>query len=375
MKLSIGPRAPALPQEGTIRTYTDVGPFVDEWNRLALDAGTPFMTGEWLSAWSNAFGHGRCHWTVLHDGNGSIRAGACLRRTRLGKLASTTNDHGHDWEILARDPQARAELWSALVRDGAGRIQLGGMLEHADGARFVSEELERAGYRVLRLPGPFSPWLTLPASWDELMQNVSSSLRAQVGRRRRMLEREGTVTFRVGGSSATLARDLEIFLALEASGWKGRSGTAITSKASTNRLYREFARGAAAQGWLRLYFLELDGEAIAADYGCALAGTGVFIKTGFNEDHGRLSPGLMLRAEVLRSSIEEGLAGYDFLGQPDSYKTRWTSEVRPRVQIFAYRGIARPGYVYRKTLRPMLKSVRDRMTARPWLTRRHGRSS
>ncbi len=343
-----------------IRSYRELGPLVNDWNRLALLAGTPFMTGEWLSAWCSAFGHGRCGWTVLHDDDGSIRAGACVRRTKLGKLASTTDDYGCDWEILARDERARVELWSALVHEGASHIQLEGMLEHADSARFISEELGRAGYRVVRLAGPLSPWLTLPASWEELIQNASSSLRAQVGRRRRMLEREGAVTFRVGGSLATLERDLEIFLTLESSGWKERSGTAITSKPSTNRLYRDFARGAAAQGWLRLYFLELDGEAIAADYGCAFAGTGVFMKTGFNEDYGRLSPGLVLRAEVLRSSIEEGLAGYDFLGDPDNYKTRWTSEVRPRLRIWAYRRGALPGYVYRKRVRPLLKSVRDR---------------
>jgi hypothetical protein len=347
-----------------IRTYQELGSLADSWNELALQAGTPFMSGEWLSAWCDAFAHGGCGWTVLHDSDGSVRAGACLRRTRPGKLASTTNEHGHDWEILARDDQARAELWSALVQEGADHIRLEGMLEQADSARFVGGWLEDAGYKVVRVQGPCSPWLTLPSRWEDLIGGVSGSLRAQVGRRRRMLEREGVVTFRVGGldgAPAALEADLEIFLALEASGWKGRSGTAITSKASTDRLYREFARSAAARGWLRLYFLELDGEAIAADYGCVFAGTGVFMKTGFNEAHSRLSPGLALRAEVLRSSIEEGLTGYDFLGDPDTYKTRWTAETRPRLRIWAYRRTALPGYAYRKRVRPLLKSARGHM--------------
>jgi hypothetical protein len=38
--------------------------------------------------------------------------------------------------------------------------------------------------------------------------------------------------------------------------------------------------------------------------------------------------------------------------------------VRPRAQIFAYRGAARPGYAYRTTLRPLLKSVRARVSSR-----------
>jgi CelD/BcsL family acetyltransferase involved in cellulose biosynthesis len=342
-----------------IRTYRELGSLADEWNRLALDAGTPFMSHEWLSAWCNAFGDRRCSWIVLHDEDGSIRACTCVQRGRSGKLASATNVHNPDWEVLARDEQARSELWSELVHEGASRIVLQGMRGDKEGTRFVSGELERAGYRAVRIPGPFCPWLPLPSSWEELLEGSSSSLRAQVRRRRRGLEREGAMTFRVSGGPATLEHDLEMFLQLEASGWKGRNGTAILSKPSTHGLYREFARGAAAQGWLRLYFLELDGEVIAADFGCAFAGTGVFLKTGFNEAHGRLSPGLVLRAEVLRSSIEEGLGGYDFLGDPDIYKTRWTSEVRPRLGIWAYRREALPGYLYRKRLRPLLKSARN----------------
>src|SRR4029077_19924260 len=177
-------------------------------------------------------------------------------------------------------------------------------------------------------------------------------------------ENAGSLEFRTVAGGPSLAEDLETFLKLEASGWKAKTGTAILSSPSAERLYREFARDAAAKGWLRLYMLELNGEAIAADYGCAYEGRGVFIKTGFNEDHSRLSPGLVLRAEVLRSSIDEGLRHYDFLGDADIYKTRWTSEVHPRTQVFAYRGAARPGYVYRRTLRPLLKSARDRVTVR-----------
>ncbi len=345
-----------------LRTYRELdGTLVEGWNRLAVDAGTPFMTHEWLSAWCEAFGAEKYGWRVLHDADGSIRAGTCVQRTRSGKLASAINVHSADWEVLAIDEQARGELWRALVGEGANRIELRGMLDGTESARFIAEELHRAGYRTVSVPGPFCPWLTLPSSWEELIEGVKSSLRGQVRRRRRMLEREGAVTFRVSGGPETLERDLEIFLELEGSGWKGRSGTAIVSKPATDSLYRSFARSAARQGWLRLYFLELDGKAIAADFGCGFAGRGVFIKTGFNEDFGRLSPGLVLRAEVLRSSIEEGLRGYDFLGDPDTYKTRWTSEVRPRLGLWAYRREALPGYLYRKRLRPALKAARDRV--------------
>ncbi|HUA75959.1 MAG TPA: GNAT family N-acetyltransferase [Solirubrobacteraceae bacterium] len=336
------------------------GSLAEQWNALALGGGTPFMTYEWLDAWEAAFGDGACERIMLRDAQGGLRACTCIVRAGRGRLASTTNSHSPDWELLAADDASRRELARALITKGAARVQLQGMLQDGPGAAALVDELAAGGYRTVREPGPFCPWLSLPGTWEELSAAISGSLRSQVRRRRKMLEREGELRFRVGGQGAELERDLESFLRIEASGWKGRDGTAILSRPETARLYREFAQAAAERGWLRLYFLELDGATIAADYDCAFGGTSYFMKTGFDERHARLSPGLVLRAEVLRSSIEEGLTGYDFLGEPDTYKTRWTAERRPRLALWAYRREALGGYAYRKRLRPLLKAARDR---------------
>jgi hypothetical protein len=67
-------------------------------------------------------------------------------------------------------------------------------------------------------------------------------------------------------------------------------------------------------------------------------------------------------AEVLHARIREGHVGYDFMGEADRYKRRWTPVVRPRLKIWAYRGAARPGYLIRKRVRPLYRAVRDRAT-------------
>ena len=77
---------------------------------------------------------------------------------------------------------------------------------------------------------------------------------------------------------------------------------------------------------------------IAGDFGCAFAGGGFLLKTGFDERFARFSPGLVLRGAVLRAAIAEGLRSYDFLGGPDPYKARWASGARPRVAVSGYRG-------------------------------------
>jgi CelD/BcsL family acetyltransferase involved in cellulose biosynthesis len=344
-----------------LRTDAELGMLATQWDELALAAGSPFLTHAWLSAWWDAFGAGEPLWLTLLAEDGALRAGALLQRSG-GRVMAASNVHSGDWGIVAREEQAREELARAIAALGVDRVQLYGLMQREPGTGALREALRGAGYSVAETPGPFCPWLELPASYEELLGSVSASLRSQIKRRRRGLEKQlGEVSCRTVAGGESFDADLETFLRLEASGWKGTSGTAILSAPATERLYRGFAHAAAARGWMRLYVLEAGGEPIAADYGCAFAGCGVFVKTGFDEAHSRLSPGLVLRAEVLRLSIEEGLHGYDFLGEADTYKTRWTQEVRPRTRLYAYRGLARPGYAYRTTLRPLLKSMRDRV--------------
>jgi CelD/BcsL family acetyltransferase involved in cellulose biosynthesis len=339
---------------------SDLGSLASDWDELALQAGSPFLTQAWLSCWWSSFGKGEPLWIVLHESDGSLRAGAFLHREGR-RMESCANVHSGDWNGLARDEKARAELWAAVARQKVNRIRLQALPADEPATGSARQQLERAGYRVVFVPGPFAPHLTLPRSWDELMRMVSGGLRQQVGRRRRALDREGALVYRTVTGGPTLAQDLDAFLKLEASGWKGEAGTAILCGPATERLYRGFADAAARHGWLRLHLLELDGVLIAGSYDCAFAGAGYLLKTSFSEAHARFTPGLVLLAEVLRSSIEEGLGCYEFLGEADRYKTRWTSQRRPRAQLWAYRGIARPGHLYPRALRPLLKSARDKI--------------
>jgi CelD/BcsL family acetyltransferase involved in cellulose biosynthesis len=235
-------------------------------------------------------------------------------------------------------------------------------MHEAAAERLAREVLRPAGYRVVAEHGPESPYLSLPATYDELLASKSGNFRSQLGRRRRGLEREGELVFRTTRGGERLAGDLDTLFRVEGAGWKSAGGTAILSDPRTQRLYRTFAEVAAERGWLRLHLLELDGRAIAADYSCVFAGGEFLLKTGFDEEWGRLSPGLVLRGEVLRQAIEEGLGYYDFLGGPDHYKLRWTEELRVRVTLRAFRGLRGLGpFLYRSRIRPALKAARSRL--------------
>lgn len=345
---------------GELREFMDAR---EEWNGLATAVGSPFLSHEWLRAWWTGFGRGEPTCVLVRAPNGTLTAAALCRRG-TGSLTSATNPESGDWDVLATEEPARRRAWDAIASVGALRVRL----ERLSGAHVGSaaSALRSAGYSVTGARGPLSPWRPLPSSRDELLTSISGNARSQFRRRRRDLAREGKLVLRRGAG----ARDLDIVLRLEGSGWKRREGSAVLSDSRSDALYREFAASAAARGWLRLYLLELDGRPIAADLGCAFAGGGFLLKTGFDESYSRFSPGLVLRGEVLQASIDEGLEHYDFLGGPDSYKLRWGTEVRPRLTLWGYRGLATPTHLYRSRLRGRLGRIRQSFVERRPNTRR-----
>jgi CelD/BcsL family acetyltransferase involved in cellulose biosynthesis len=342
----------------------------EEWNRLAVRAGSPFLTAEWLAAWWSTFGR-RTFALVLRDAEGRLRAGGCWQSRRGGRLLAAANVHSGDWDVVAADDAARAALWEEVVHLGTGHVQLVAVRDGTPGAEAARRALAGGGFGLVQLDVTDSPYLQLAKTWEDVLGSVSRNLRSQLGRRRRALERAGRVRL-VRSSADDLERHLDAFIRVEGSGWKDRSGTAIRSHWRTEQLYREFALRAAHAGWLRLYLLELDGVPIAGDFNCAFAGGWFLLKTGFDERYAELSPGLVLRGEILRASIEEGCRFYDFLGGPDAYKMRWASGVRPRVTLGAFRRAwapllffdAKPLRAYHSRLQPVLASARTWLRAR-----------
>jgi CelD/BcsL family acetyltransferase involved in cellulose biosynthesis len=106
----------------------------------------------------------------------------------------------------------------------------------------------------------------------------------------------------------------------------------------SSRNFHDFHRAAAqrllGRGQLRLSWLELDGAPAAAEYHLAGGGTTYAYQGGvdparLDEEPGRLSSILCLRA-----AIDEGQRVFDFLRGDEPYKAHWRATPRP---TFNYR--------------------------------------
>ena len=283
---------------------------------------------------------------TLFDGSGRLTAAlpVILVRSRLfgipvRELQATANLHSCRFDLIADDPAAAATAFVEYLRQRSDWDLLRLIDSPADGR---AAALLMAAARA-RLPAghwisQHSPYRLLPSSWAEFEDSLHRRFRSSLRRRRRRLAELGELRIEryVGGPE--LAARLEEGFALEACGWKGRAGTAISQHPATLAFYRELATRKAAEGQLALWFLRLDDRAIAFDFTLEYRGRLLLLKTAYDERHAACSPGQLLLEDELRDAIERGLREVDFLGPSSPAKRDWTRLSRAHRWTYLFRG-------------------------------------
>jgi CelD/BcsL family acetyltransferase involved in cellulose biosynthesis len=314
--------------------HRDIDLVAGEWDELAdrLRAA-PFLRPGWFAAWRRAFGSGRLEIIAARRG-GRLVAVAALERKRI-VLRSPTNWHTPVWAPLAEDAEALRATAQAMVERAQPWLSLG----------FVdvgSEELEACrnattGCRTRMYTLERSPYVALQETWEEYERRLTAKRRSNLKRLQRRLEERGRVAFDVHDGRSDLAALLDEGFRVEASGWKGKRGTAIGSTPETRLFYEEVAAWAANRGSLRLAFLRLDGRALAFDFAIEEVGAHSLLKTGFDQAWRSFAPGVLLRQRMIARAFGQGLDTYEFLGDATDWKLEWVDSTRERVALEAFR--------------------------------------
>lgn len=368
--------APTPAEPITITEVTTAGALAalaGEWAALcaaSLD-DEPFVTPEWIIPWWEAFGEGTL-W-VLAARRGAQLVGLApfhivpsrvLGRTRRVLRICANADSNRAHVIMdARDaPTVARAIVAHLATSPAWDVgRIGPLAREAESTRVLTTAFSDAGvaWGIRELHA--SPYLTLPGSWDEVLGTLSGSFRETLRRKSRKSEKDAAVTITTDPSAA----DAEIAFAISEETWQHAEGTGIGSTPRVEGFYRAMARAAAARGWLRVPHLSVAGRPVCFEFNLNYAGRLYNLKVGYRESEGARSPGLVLREQVLRRAVADGVAEYDFLGEAEPYKLHWTSTVRALGEIHLPRRGVRPRLRHWAwfTLRPLLER------RAPWLLR------
>ena len=347
-----------------VERHSEIDLLADEWDDLANRTGaTPFVRPGWIAAWWEAFGRGRLE--VLAVRRAGRLAGVLPVALRFGTAQSPTNWHSPVFGPLAEDDHARDEVAQALFSQPLRRVSISWLAREDPAWHACRRAAARTGRRMRAVSIGRSPYVSVDGEFAEYEARLTSKRRSNLRRLRRRLEGEGELSVQVADGRAGLEDLLTEGLLVEASSWKGSTGTAITSRPETERFYRRVARWAAASGTLRLAFLRLDGRALAFDLALEDAGVHYLVKTGYEPSYRNYAPGVLLRHEMLARAFADGLRRYEFLGVEAEWKREWTDASHELVRVEAF-ATSLPGVVDAAVVRigrPLAARAKARL---PW---------
>jgi len=136
---------------------------------------------------------------------------------------------------------------------------------------------------------------------DTLLQDALGARKLkELRRQRRRLADHGPVGFDVARTPAEVSRALETFLTLEASGWKGKRGTALLQRAGDSRFVRTAAPMLAKTGACEIVSLRAGATPVAAAIVVRHQNRAFYFKIGIDEAFAKFSPGVQLTLDLTR---------------------------------------------------------------------------
>jgi CelD/BcsL family acetyltransferase involved in cellulose biosynthesis len=168
--------------------------------------------------------------------------------------------------------------------------------------------------------------IPLPATWEEYLKQLSSKERGKIGLRTRKLEKKYKVRIRKCKEESEIDPLLQALFELHGKHWQLRGLPGTLQSSARRQFYGELARMPLACNRLDLWVLELNEKIVAAQFGLRHGSTVFSLQEGFDPDYSADSVGYVLRSQVLKNLIADGIRRYDFLGGADESKLRWGAE-------------------------------------------------
>lgn len=360
---------------------------LEEWRALAVNSGraAAFAMPEWIDCWITAFKpRGQLLLFAMLDGE-RLRALLPLwsRPGLLPVLQTPGNVHSVRFDALAAPDLSTSELQTFADQVSAVPGWSGLALSDVPEDGVLLDWIRRAwrgphGELQVYLT-PYTRIASDSQPVEEFLNPQHREFRKRLMKKRRKLEKRGKIELRWLDPSL---ESVELFFKLEASGWKGREGTAILSQPDTSAFYRSIAALALNRGWLRVPALYCDDRMLAATFAIHCGRHFVLPKMAFDEEFGEFSPGQQLYLDLLPQLPALGVREFDFLGPSAEWKERFVPLLRPHFRAFLfkpnlsglalywgyYKGYLAARYVMRELLpqfRAWLTKVRDARNTRP----------
>jgi CelD/BcsL family acetyltransferase involved in cellulose biosynthesis len=167
-------------------------------------------------------------------------------------------------------------------------------------------------------------------SGDEYFNRLPEKIRKDVSYCKRRLQKVGKYEFKLIRSGDEIDHYMDLYYEVYSKSWQEREGIGPT-------FHRDLAKMAGGNAWLRLGFLFLDGSPIASQFWVLCNGHAFILKTVYDQEYGKYSPGKILTSELIKFVIDnDKVKTIDYVQGDEAYKQDWTPKRRERKGLLAF---------------------------------------
>ena len=291
------------------------------WDELlsATTTGHVFFTPQWQRSWWQAFGSDSELLLLSVQRDNEVVGIVPLMRNgqRMSFIGSSDICDYMDFVIRpGHEVAVLSQLLDYLEPMDWKSINLQSLLPDSIALTHFAPLARQRGYQVEITQEDVSPQLVLPTSWEEYLSLLTRKDRHELKRKLRRLSRVKS-RYYVVEDVERLPQDLEDFFRLFA---QGKDDKREFMTAQMSGFFKEMANSVAAKGYLRLTFLEVEGNRVASAMCFNCWDHFHLYNSGYDPGYASLSVGLLCKAFCIKDGILEGKRHFDFLRGAEPYK-------------------------------------------------------
>jgi CelD/BcsL family acetyltransferase involved in cellulose biosynthesis len=275
----------------------------------------------------------RVPWLVLgvRDGNGPYLAFLALNYRRFPTAGPTVNRElslagspRSDYTGMLALPGSEARVIPALARQIDALPWDNFTLDDYSDERIAMlvGEFSPLHYKIAPAQPSPSPYVDLPATWDEYLGSRSFATKRTLRAKVRKVEALPGFRFRFAPPEEA-AEAVDVLLRINSARWKKNLG-------KRRRIFGDLFRRCYESGRFVVATIH-DGDTLVAAQGSFLepsSGTLLGYMMGYNPEFSRLSPGAVLVGLSIRHAIESGFRRYDFARGGEDFKLSLCTNVK-----------------------------------------------
>jgi CelD/BcsL family acetyltransferase involved in cellulose biosynthesis len=328
-----------------VRNEVEFECLMTPWRQLAGDV--PFRAWDWMLSWWRHYrdSHSELLTLLVTDQDDRVvgiapwymhssrRHGRVVRFLGSGEVCS-------DYlTLLCREGcegQVAHSIADWLAGEGARQwhlLDLTGVEASDLAIGHLCRRLSQHG-RIVNRQSDLNCWrTTLTANWDQFLEQLSKSRRVRTRTLVRRAMENGRAVVHHVKTTSDLERGFEILIDLHQKRRRSLSQSGCFASPRFTEFHRDMASRFLASGQLHLFWIELDGRPLSAQYSFTGGQSVYYYQGGFEPELAHESPGWLSLATSIHWAIEQGYASYDFLRGDESYKTSWKATSRPLVHV------------------------------------------